>query len=94
MSETTGQAGGIALSREDFGVNRVILNFQAVRQLRNSQEALELCDPLGLVIGHFVPTGASHVEIEISEEELDRREMAGGGRSLNEILSGLESRLR
>lgn len=73
-------------------MNRVILDPQTVQALRDKQETLELCDGSGSVIGHFVPADAIRVEPKISEEELDRREKAGGGRPLNEILNDLRKR--
>lgn len=73
-------------------MDRVILDTQTVRELRDKQETLELCDGSGSVIGHFVPAVALPIEPEISEEKLDRREKSGGGRSLNEILIDLRKR--
>jgi hypothetical protein len=48
------------------------------------------------VVGRFVPTvdhsECAELEPRVSEEELDRRERAGGGRPLANILADLEKR--
>jgi hypothetical protein len=63
-------------------------------KLINASHTEELCDRSGQLIGHFVPivdkSKYQDVEPHISDEELDRREREGGGRSLAEILTELE----
>ncbi len=61
-------------------------------QLREARQPLEIRDPAGQILGHFVPLPTSSREPKISEEELQRREQAGGGRSLAAILADLEKR--
>jgi hypothetical protein len=57
---------------------------------------VELCDASGRVVGAFIPaalhTFYDEMEPQISEEELNRREREGGGRTLDEILADLEKR--
>jgi len=57
---------------------------------------VEICDESGNVLGYFSPKGDRSlyegIEVPISEEELDRREKEGGGRTLAEILADLENR--
>jgi hypothetical protein len=77
-------------------MNRVIVDPATLARLRDARQTLELCDDSGLVVGHFVPaldpSERARLEPQVSEEELDRRLRAGGGRSLAEILTDLEKR--
>jgi hypothetical protein len=77
-------------------MTRLIVDSATLTKLRDARQTLELCDDLGRVVGHFVPTldpsQCSTLEPQVSEEELDRRERFGGGRSLAEILADLEKR--
>ena len=77
-------------------MSRVTLDITLLTKLQNAGETLELCDNAGRVLGHFVPalaaSPAADLEPRISEEEMDRRERAGGGRSLKAILADLERR--
>lgn len=63
-------------------------------KLAEARNALELCDDDGHVLGHFIPITSgsqrSSSEPQVSDDELDRREREGGGRSLREILADLE----
>lgn len=65
-------------------------------KLHNLTQALELCDESGRVLGRFSPTldlsQYEGLEPQISEEELQRREREGGGRSLADIIADLEKR--
>jgi hypothetical protein len=73
-------------------MSRVVVDPATGSQLRQAQQTLELVDPSGRLLGHFVPltipSGA--LEPKISEEELRRREQQGGGRPLAAILADLE----
>ena len=55
---------------------------------------VECCTADGTVVGYFTPTGAKKYDLDpgISEEEMERREAAGGGRPLADILRDLEKR--
>lgn len=52
---------------------------------------LQVCTPEGRVIGYFTPSKPAKLNLDpgIGEEELDRREAAGGGRPLADILRDL-----
>jgi hypothetical protein len=75
---------------------RVTLDPATLDRLGDYRQTLELCDDSGRVVGHFVPANApvssDDMEPQISEEELQRREREGGGRSLQAILADLEKR--
>lgn len=70
---------------------RIIVDATLHEKLLQVRQAVELVDAGGQVLGHFLPE-ASHFQLDpnISEDELRRREEAGGGRSLAEILGDLE----
>lgn len=65
-------------------------------QLAGQGELVEIRDESGQILGHFVPALDEDVrryaEPNISEEELRRREAAGGGRPLADILADLEKK--
>lgn len=76
-------------------MTKVIVDSATRDQLMHVQKPLELCDDAGRVLGHFIPApDASQIGTgpQVSEEELDRRERAGGGRQLAEILADLGSK--
>ncbi len=63
-------------------------------RLHDFRLPLELCDESGKVLGYVTPAVDPSlyegVDSLISEEELDRRSQAGGGRPLADILRDLE----
>ncbi len=77
-------------------MNRVVVDPATHARLREVRQTLELCDDSGRLVGHFVPTldpsECADLEPHVSEAELDRRERAGGGRPLVDILTDLEKR--
>jgi hypothetical protein len=72
-------------------MTKIVVDAAMRSKLRDLAEEMQFTDEAGRVLGNFTPwpTGAQR-EPQISEEELDRRERAGGGRSLKEILADLE----
>jgi hypothetical protein len=73
-------------------MTKVIVDSATREQLVSAKKPLELCDETGCLLGHFIPAlTASQCGTgpQISEAELDRREQAGGGRPLAEILEEL-----
>lgn len=72
-------------------MERLVLDGQALHKLREACSPVEIVDESGRAFGHFFPSGSEELLLEpqVSEEELDRREAAGGGRPLNEILADL-----
>ena len=73
-------------------MTKVVVDRATSRKLIDMRQPIELCDDAGNVLGHFIPVLlASECGIgpEVEEDELDRRERAGGGRPLSEILADL-----
>jgi len=71
-------------------MTRVIVDQATSQKLASVDKPLELCDDAGHVLGHFIPAlkaSQCNAGPQISEEELDRREQAGGGRVLAEIVA-------
>ena len=77
---------------EEATMTRIVVDPATQSQLANARKTLEICDNRGHVLGHFIPILDSRMEPQVSEEELDRRERAGGGRPLADILADLEKR--
>jgi hypothetical protein len=74
-------------------MSRVTLDRDTLAKLMAENGPVEVCDPSGLVVGQFAPRGnGTGKEPRISEEELARREAAGGGRPLAEIMADLRKR--
>lgn len=75
-------------------MDAIIVDPQVLPQLQQVSGPSELRDPQGRLLGHFLPATAPGKSAlpAVSEEELDRREYEGGGRSLAEILADLENR--
>jgi hypothetical protein len=74
-------------------MQRIVIDPKTSEQLRSARGTVVLCEPDGRVLGYFHPEQpTSGWSPDISEEELDRRECAGGGRPLKDILADLEGR--
>ena len=77
-------------------MTKITLDPTALAKLSNIGHQVELCDTSGRTLGYFVPvvTATQYADspCPVSEEELDRRERQGGGRTLAEILADLERR--
>jgi hypothetical protein len=73
-------------------MNKLIVDAETRKKLYNLAEPLQLVDESGKILGNFTPVPTlSPWEPQISEQEIERRLRAGGGRSLAEILKCLES---
>ena len=72
-------------------MNRIVIDSALRSKLDNLPAAVELCDETGRVVGRFTPVPDSAryspLEPQVSEEELQRRVDAGGGRTLAEIFT-------
>jgi hypothetical protein len=73
-------------------MSRITLDRDTLAKLMAEKGPVEVCDPSGVVVGRFAPNGGHQKEPKISEEELARREVAGGGRTLAEIMADLRKR--
>ena len=77
---------------------QVRLDSETCRQLGAVGQSVEVCDDEGRVIGVFLPEGCPHglppadLAIPLSVEEIQRRRQSRSGRTLDEILRGLEPR--
>jgi hypothetical protein len=71
----------------------IIVDQATQAKLDKADRAVELRDEAGRLLGYFSPavdrSVYDEIEIPISEEELDRRSKAGGGRTLSEIMADL-----
>jgi hypothetical protein len=77
-------------------MTQVIIDSSTKAKLVHLTGRAEICDEFGKVLGHFTPvfdpSQYEGIEPDSSEEELDRRQKEGGGRTLAEILADLEKR--
>jgi hypothetical protein len=75
-------------------VIRIVVDSKMSEKLRNTAETVLICDESGRILGQVIRDDSVPESLDpgVSEEELDRRERAGGGRPLREILKDLESR--
>jgi hypothetical protein len=84
-----------ALVRAD-AMDRIIVDESFTNQLPEAQAPCLVFDSSGRRLGCFTPevdpAWYEDVMPSVSEEELTRRERAGGGRSLSEILADLKRR--
>ena len=73
---------------------RIVVDEQTSEALRTTAETILVCDKSGRILGQVIRGDRvpERLDPEISDEELDRREKAGGGRPLQDILKDLESR--
>jgi hypothetical protein len=75
-------------------MSRITLDRDTLAKLMAENGPVEICDPSGLVVGRFSTEGGGRRrEPQISEEELARREAAGSGRTLAEIMADLRKRV-
>ena len=75
-------------------MTKLVVDAATQAQLSSAGDMVVLCDSAGRVLGHFfpLPKDRSRMEPQVSEEELDRRQREGGGRTLDEIMADLEKR--
>lgn len=74
-------------------MNRVMITDEQLRAaLDGAAEPIDVCGPDGKMIGYFTPLRLADIPLQISEEELRRREQLRGGRKLADILRDLEKR--
>jgi hypothetical protein len=73
---------------------RIVVDDKTSEALRRSGEIVLICDSTGQILGQVIRDDSIPDDLDprITEEELDRREKAGGGRPLRDILRDLESR--
>lgn len=81
---------------EELVLNRIVVDDAFTSQLPNAIMPCVVFDTAGKRLGYFTPesdpTWYEGLVPSVSDEELARRERAGGGRSLSEILADLIQR--
>ena len=70
---------------------RIVVDETVKKQLLRAMEPCEVVDAAGNKLGNFTPEYVGY-ECPLSEEELDRIQLQGGGRPLKDILRDLERR--
>ena len=77
-------------------MTKIVLDPATQSKLETGGQILEICDPSGRILGHFLPVSpsspANPLEPQISDEEIQARLRQGGGRPLADILADLEKR--
>lgn len=75
-------------------MTRITLDADLSGKLAQLDQIVELCDPSGRVVGQFIPhvdmAEWEYVTPDVSEEELDRRELEEESYSTEEVLAHLE----
>jgi hypothetical protein len=77
-------------------MSRLIIDSATLAKLQGLAGPVDLCDDQGRIVGHFVPNPgglppAAH-ELDIPEEELDRRAANFRGRPLADLVAEWERR--
>ncbi len=71
-------------------MQKFVVDASLPEKLRGVMQTVLLCDEAGEVMGKYVPEMARFEPPPMSREELRRRIDESGGRTLAEILAGLE----
>ena len=77
-------------------MTRYTLDAETCRQLGEAVQAVELCDDSGRVIGFFLPEGnhrgvpPAGLPIRFTDAEIVQRRAHRSGRTLDDILQGLD----
>jgi hypothetical protein len=70
-------------------MSKIVLTADQLKRLSEDPNTL-FADETGKIVGAFTPLDLSKINIEITEEELDRREKSGKWFSTAEVLAYLE----
>jgi len=77
-------------------MSRLTVDSVTLAKLQGLSQPMDVCDEQGRVLGHFVPYGdgcsSAAVELDIAEEELDRRAANFHGRPLADLVAEWERR--
>jgi hypothetical protein len=77
-------------------MSRLTVDSATLAKLQALSEPVEVCDQDGHVVGQFVPyprpLSAASIELDIPEEELDRRAANFQGRPLADLVADWERR--
>jgi hypothetical protein len=77
-------------------MDQIIVDNSFTRQMPAALEPCLVFDSTGKRLGCFIPEVDPSIyqgmNASVSDDELDRRERAGGGRTLDEVVNGLRKR--
>jgi hypothetical protein len=77
-------------------MSRLTVDSATLAKLHGLSQPMDLCDEQGRVLGHFVPypggVSSADLELDIPEEELDRRAANFHGRELADLVAEWERR--
>jgi hypothetical protein len=77
-------------------MSRLTVDSETLAKLQGLSEPVELCDEQGRIVGQFVPYAGgippAALELDIPEEELDRRAANFQGRPLDDLVAQWERR--
>ena len=77
-------------------MSRLTVDSATLDKLQGLSEPTDLCDDQGRILGHFIPYPAgipsAALELDIPEEELDRRAANFHGRPLDDLLADWQRR--
>ena len=71
-------------------MSRLTFDSATLAKLQGLSEPVDVCDEQGRIVGHFVPSAA--MELDIPQEELDRRAANFRGRPLETLVADWERR--
>ncbi|HEY2411666.1 MAG TPA: hypothetical protein VGI40_05465 [Pirellulaceae bacterium] len=71
-------------------MSRLTVDSAMLAKLQGLSQPVDVCDDQGRIVGHFVPSAA--LELDIPEEELDRRAANFHGRPLETLVAEWERR--
>ena len=71
-------------------MNHFRLDAQLASLLQALPEPVKLCDPTGVIVGHFTPVKKGKYEVPFTDEEISASKQKPGGRPLADILADLE----
>jgi hypothetical protein len=77
-------------------MSRLTVDSTTLSKLQELTGPVDLCDDQGRIVGHFIPypggIPSAALELDIPEEELDRRAANFQGRPLSELVAEWERR--
>lgn len=77
-------------------MSRLTVDSATLAKLRELSQPVEVCDQNGQIVGQFVPypcpLAADALELDIPQEELDRRAASFQGRPLADLVAEWERR--
>ncbi len=72
-------------------MTRIVLEPEIESRLKGFQEAVEVCDHTGRLIGYFHPTRSLRELSPLTDEDVEKLRGQPGGRPLQDILKDLQA---